>query len=424
MLKRKNMKLASDIEDYVKANMKFDIENIWTDDLVKSGIDKLVKNLNYCAIHTLYEMDYSGKIKLMTPKTCNHRLCNICNWNRQKKIRRKYFRWFETNQNLCKIADDALNIKYCTNAQLEKYVNNGFKLVSDKIEYDLMHLTLTVPHNVKGWRGRKYYFSEIMQAYNDMRHYEEWNKFVYGGEYGVETTKNDSGYHTHIHSLVFVKKGSQNRNLLHLNVLQLWNKLTVDSTSERIVFVENQRAAIKKGNQLITDVVIDKLHPQGATLIGLECLYTTQNGIKSRSKEWGSEDMIKGVMETISYHFKPRLFNTTDHSFDLKTIFDMLPKVHGKVLYRKFGVLHKEVALNVKDNTLLQDFEETTEEVDEETGEVFETQYFITNPLNVYAKGVNSEIALSNRADVRIHTLRSHSGREAIQELNKMIVEK
>jgi hypothetical protein len=284
-----------------------------------------------------------------------------------------------------------------------------------------MHLTLTVPHNANGWRGKSIYFSEIMQAYNDMRRYDEWLNWVYGGEYGVETTKNDSGYHTHIHSLVFVKKGTQNRNLLHLNVLRLWNKLTVDKNSERTYFAENQRVAIKAGNRLITDEYLDKLHPQGATLIGLECLYTTQNGIKTRTKEWGSEAMIRGVLETISYHFKPQLFQKTEHSMDVEAIVDMLPKVHGKILYRKFGVLHGEKSLNVKDNSLIEDFEETTEEIDEETGEVFHTQYFITNPLNVYSKGENNVIVLSNRADARVQMLRANSGREAIRELNGLV---
>ena len=98
-----------------------------------------------------------------------------------------------------------------------------------------------------------------------------------------------------------------------------------------------------------------------------------------------------------------------------------MPHVHGKILYRKFGVLHKEISLNVKDNSLLQDFEETTEDVDEETGEVFHTQYFITNPLNIYAKGVKIEITLSNRADVGVELLQVQSGREAVQYLNGLI---
>jgi len=386
-------------------------------------VPKLVKNLKTCANYTLY--GETGKhIRLITSITCNHKLCFICNWSRQKKIRRKYFKWFENNKTLCKISDSILNIKYCTHAQLNDYLNKGFKLHTDKIEYDLMHLTLTVPHSVNGWRGNKVYFSEIMQAFNEMRHFDEWKNFVYGGEYGVETTKNDSGYHTHIHSLVFVKKGTQNRNLLHYEVLRLWNKLTVDKEAERTAFDDNQRIAIKKGNKLITNDFIDKLNPQGATLIGLTCLYTTTNGVKSHSKEWGSDAMLKGVMETISYHFKPQLFNTSDRTFDVETIIDMLPKAHGKVLYRKFGVLHGEKSLNVKDNTLIEDFEETTEDVDEETGEVFDTQYFITNPLNIYSKGTNMEIALSNRADTRIRVLRARSGREAVQELNGLVDKK
>ena len=409
-LKRQNMKLATEIQRYMKKNTPIQGVEL---------LDGLVRNLKSCSNFTLYGQT-GQNIRLLTAITCNHKLCCVCNWNRQKKIRRKYFRWFENNKTLCKIGTENCTT-YCTHAQLNDYLNKGFKLYTDKIEYDLMHLTLTVPHSATGWRGQKIYFSEIMKAYNDMRHYDEWKNLVYGGEYGVETTKNESGYHTHIHSLVFVKKGTQNRNLLHLNVLQMWNKLTVDSNAERNYFDDTQRVALKKGNKLLTDREIDRLNPKGATLIGLKCLYTTQNGIKTYTKEWGSEAMMKGVMETISYHFKPQLFQLSEHTLDVESIVDMLPKVYGKILYRKFGVLHGEKSLNVKDNSLVSDFEETTEDYDEETGEVFDTQYFITNPLNVYAKGVTNEISLSKRVDMRIQVLKAHSSREAVQQLNGLI---
>jgi hypothetical protein len=216
-----------------------------------------------------------------------------------------------------------------------------------------------------------------------------------------------------------VAKGIQNRNMLHLNILRIWNRLTVDKSNERKEFNNNHIVAIKKGNKLITEEHIRKLNPQGATLIGLECVYTLNHGIKTRSQEWGSDAMIKAVMETISYHFKPKLFNCGDKTYDIETIVEMLPKVYKKVLYRKFGCLHGEKSLNVKDDSLLEDYEETADVVDEETGEVLQTHYFITHPLNTYPKGTDNEIHLYRRAVIK--DLPVQSGREAVKVLTDML---
>jgi hypothetical protein len=66
-------------------------------------------------------------------------------------------------------------------------------------------------------------------------------------------------------------------------------------------------------------------------------------------------------------------------------------------------------------NKLLSDYDETAEEVDEETGEVFQSHYFITNPLNTYNKGVDNEIYIHRRAVIK--NLNVQSGREAVKKL-------
>ena len=413
-LKKQNIMLSKSIKKYIDKNVSELSEN--EIDLSKAFVSNLLK----CANLSLYGQT-GNDIKFITSITCNHKLCNICNWNRQKKVRRKYFTWFSANETINKIKINADN-KYITDTNLNKYLKNNQNLKFDKLKYDLMHLTLTVPHNRDGWRGKKIYFFEIMQAFNQMRKTNEWNKQVYGGEYGVETTRNRGGYHIHIHSLLFVKQGEQNRNRLHLDIMRVWNRLTVDRSNERLQFTENQIKAIKKGNKLMDDVFVSKLNPQGATLIGLECIYTFENGIKTRTKEWGTDAMMIAVMETISYHFKPKLFNSGEQSYDIETIVEVLPKVYKKVLYRKFGCLHGEKSLNVKDDTLLQDYEETAEVVDEETGEVLQSHYFVTNPLNTYSKGIDNEIHIKRQAIIK--NLSAKSGREAVQQVIDMSIPK
>jgi hypothetical protein len=406
-LKKKNILMKNDIE---KRMLKMQLN-----DNEVNILNKLTYSLSSCSSFSLFG-DNGQEIKLISSRTCGHKLCHICNWNRQKKIRRKYFRWFENNKTINKIVKDDV-IKYVTNANVKKYPQ--YTVVDDKLEYDLMHLTLTVPHSEKGWRSKKLYFSEIMNAYNIMRKYDFWQEQVYGGEFGVETTKNKSGCHIHIHSLLFVAKRRMNRNLLHLDILRHWNGLTVDKESSRTAFSEDACKAIKKGNKLIDEKYISKLKPQGATLIGLECIYTlNKDGFKVRSNSWNSDEMMKAVLETISYHFKPKLFEFSDNLFDVKLIVEMLPKVYRKVLYRKFGCLHGEKSLNVKDDSLLNDYDETSEMVDEETGEVLQMHYFSTNPLNVYVKGDENDICIQKNADVI--NLNARNGREAVKQLVEM----
>lgn len=427
-LNRKNLDLADEIEKYMRKNADSITEE-------KDLIKKLVGRLRSCSYYTLYGQD-SANIRLVTPKTCKHKLCNICNWHRQKKIRRKYFHWFENNQTICKISKGK-TVKYCTHAQLEKYLNKGFNLNTDKIEYDLMHLTLTVPHTKAGWKGSEFYLKEQKDAFHALRRLKFWKNLVYGGEYGIESTINENGFHIHIHALLMVRKQTQSRNLLHFEIFKQWNRLSVNEDSKRKFFRKDEIDSIKVGNKLFTDEYVNELSPNGATLIGLECIYTQQKQDyetkKIYTKEWGSEAMIKAVLETISYHFKPKMFykyiieNGEKYyldSIDIEKVIKIIPKIHGQTMYWRMGVLEKEPSLGVKDDTLLEDFEETTEDIDEETGEVLQTQYFITNPLNVYSKGVNMEIAITKRADARIEVLRTHSGREAVQYLNGIVKNK
>ena len=84
-------------------------------------------------------------------------------------------------------------------------------------------------------------------------------------------------------------------------------------------------------------------------------------------------------------------------------------------MYYKMGCLYEEKSLNVKDDSLLEDYDETSEDVDEETGEVLQTHYFITNPLNTYPKGTENEIHIKRSAIIK--NLNVQSGREAVKKL-------
>eukprot|EP00903_Cladosiphon_okamuranus_P000391 g389.t1 len=259
-----------------------------------------------------------------------------------------------------------------------------------------MHLTLTVPHSQKGWRGREWYANELMKEFNYMRKKAFWKRMVYSGEFGVEVTRNDDGMHIHIHALLLVYKRKQNRNELHRFILEAWNRQTQGS-SQRTCFSEEEITAILKSNKLLTPEYVDQLFPCGATFVGLESLYLRSTEPK-RGYHWcersgaykryvslkdGKDIFLAGIMECIKYHFEP-MATKKDGTYDFDLICDILPAIKGKPLFRKFGAFHsgsknahpgaKELNINYKDENVaeeaaedLQDFGRAGREVEEET---------------------------------------------------------
>ena len=102
--------------------------------------------------------------------------------------------------------------------------------------------------------------------------------------------------------------------------------------------------------------------------------------------------MLKAVMETISYHFEPQCFDKKNGEYDLDLMVDIMPELHGKPLYRKFGCLHSEASLNIKQAVSEQiedDLKESTNEaiINPETLEVADREQYdfvIMNPAQLY----------------------------------------
>lgn len=382
-LKRKNMAMAAELTRY--ANTRKMDEN------GRVLADSLVKALRSCGGSTLYSYD-GRKIELVSFLGCNHRLCNICNWDRQKKIRRKYLKWFDNNPCLYVITDESGKAqKTVTASQRQKWLNKGWSEMGT-VRYNIMHLMLSVPHTVDGWRGERFYFRELTKQFNFLRKKKEWLYWVYGGQFGLETTKNKEGYHIHIHALIFVRNAKQNRNQLHKIIFYWWNRLTVDETNDRSEFRADEIAAMKKGNCTFTDDFIATLDPRGATFIHLQnifvCKETDDGTVYKRHidvNDWNTEEFIGAVLETISYLFKPKVFAITANSFDCEAVLDILPQVHNnRSLYSKFGCLLGEKTLNVHDNTLLEDLAEAADLKGEEEANGGK-EFFITNPSNTYS---------------------------------------
>lgn len=382
-LKRKNMEMAKQLQQYTNTAKMDENSRVLADTLIKS--------LRACGGMSLYSYD-GAKIELISFLGCNHRICNICNWDRQKKIRRKYLRWFDGNPTLFVLnGKDGKGQKVVTAAQRQKWLSKGCT-EAGQVRYNIMHLMLSVPHTENGWRGNKFYFRELTKQFNFLRKKTEWLYWVYGGQFGLETTKNANGYHIHIHALVFVRNEKQNRNKLHKVVLYWWNRLTIDESNERGKFTKDEVAAIMKGNKTFTVEFVNTLDPRGATIIHLQNIFTckkTDDGeiVKHHIEvtDWKTEEFIGAVLETISYLFKPKVFAISDQYFDCESIIDILTHVHNnRSLYSKFGCLLGEKTLNVHDDTLLEDMTEAADLKGEE-GESYAKEFFITNPANTYS---------------------------------------
>lgn len=279
--------------------------------------------INSCCHHALFrEHLINGATEFIGAHSCKHKLCSVCNAMRSKKTRQIWRRFFE------------------------KYP----ELVED---YDLMHLTLTVPHSEQsGYRGKRWYADELIKEFNYMRKKKFWRDRVYAGEFGIEVTRNAGGLHIHIHSLLLVYKCKQNRNELHKEILKSWNRQTSGS-GDRTTFSQTERDAILGSNKLLRPLEVEKLAPDGATFIGLESLYLGSKERKTgfqhcdRSGLWkryirssdNFETNLAGIMECIKYHFEPMAMSE-DGSLDFDLIAEILPSIKGKPLYRKFGAFH------------------------------------------------------------------------------------
>ena len=382
LLKRKNLDLDTEMKAFV---LSADLQQ---DQITR--IKKMSTNLVACAALSIYrENCETGNIALIHSNRCNSKLCFICNYSRQKAVRRKYMKWFKENRHIVEIADKATGKRsYTTQTRVnaEKHAKNE---IIGSLEYDLMHLTLTVPHTAEnGFNGDHYYFTTIAEKFHRMRkELIEWNYFVLGGEYGIEIEKKANGNHIHIHSLLLVRQAIQSRNNLHKAVLMYWNRVTVNKYSERTAFNQAQIDSIRKGNKKLVQDDVLQLHPSGATMITLETIYSLDaKGHKVRSSEWGSKEMMKAVMEAISYHFEPHAFDKGTRKFDLPLLADISTKIHNVKLYAKFGALYGEKSLNVSDDTKIEEeYAEAAELVDQDTGEIsLRDKFYLINPAYVH----------------------------------------
>jgi hypothetical protein len=417
-LKRKNLNLIKLLDNYIETLTKETPEAF--------HLSRLRKDASRCANFSLYGTNsVDSDIKYFASVLCGNKTCFVCNFARQKRVRRKYFKWFAENPTVLEVKRGEAR-KIVTRTRLDStFEEKGFKLVCEH-KYDIMHLTLTVPHYANGFNGERYYFQLLADLFHDMRNEApEWNELVYGGEYGIETTQTQSnGLHIHIHSLLFVRQATQNRNRLHKLILKEWNRRTVNRDNPRTAFDDVAINSIKRSNRLFDDDFVKGLDPQGTTMINLESIYSFKEGEKVRTSEFNSKEMLYAIMEAIKYHFEPLAFDKENKTFDLDLMAEVAPRIYRKQLYKKFGCLHGEKSLNLKeDDTLREDFDDATDMIDQETGEIKqEYDFFITSPAYIYhSPEKDNKLMLSKEGKKRLKKIEAFTVSEAVTRLGDMV---
>ena len=377
---------------------------------------KLTKKLTACSGLTLYAEQPGGTVGI-TGHLCGDKLCFVCNSQRSRVTRRKYRTWFTENETLFQVTVNG-KPKVVTAFQYNKHHAGA---PYNPVLYDVMHFTLTVPHTAdKGFRGKELYYDEFTNCMTELRRLKFWKENILGGEYGFETERKNAGAHIHVHGLMFVQQSPKNRNKVHRQLLKAWNRLTIDEANTRPPFTETDIAGILKGNNLLTREDVAEMDQRGSTIINLETIYTRDPLTKKkiRVKSFSDKSFMRGVMEAIKYHFEPAFFDKENKAFDLQMIADIKPLIHGKALYKKFGCLVGETALNISENIEVE-YSEAADEVDQETGEILDRDFYIVNPALMYANEEN--ITWSAAAMARRRKLTAHSTHEAVSQLASMI---
>jgi hypothetical protein len=184
--------------------------------------------------------------------------------------------------------------------------------------YSIKHLVLTVKHTKEyGFRGSKFFHSEILKIWNLLRKDDLFKQYIYGGFTSSEVTKGKNGWHNHLHIMII-----QNPNNLDIDVREYITKRWIELTGSDRVNYENLYKKIYLNN--------------GKT----RKLYLNSNTVNTI-------DLIKSFLEMIKY-----TVDLKDSKLSAKDIGNFLHESRYKRVFNRFGSLYgvKELNLNYKSN--------------------------------------------------------------------------
>ena len=184
---------------------------------------------------------------------------------------------------------------------------------------------------------------------------------------------------------------------------------------------------------------IARLDTRGATLIGLETIYTLdQSGNKIRGKELTEGMIMAAILETVSYHFKP-LALEDEGGLNYDIIAEIAVAIYKRPLYKKFGCWHGEKSLNLKSANstegMLEDYadanyvvvdEETGITINEDTGEIIDGGYsafYMVDCGSVFhIPELQYKIVFSSKARRRMKEIEAVTTMQALEKMMEYCV--
>ena len=343
---RRNQRVTDAIENYLQ---RFDITDLPATrkdflkdeglfyqfdsygDALKEKLDLLISfyyNIKTTkGYYAYFEENKENKLVPLAFWYSKHRLCAIWNWRKSQIIRQKYYSFLE-------LATD----------------NHNRLLIK---HYIPIHLVLTVPHKNGIFKGQSFYASELIKCFNTLRKTDEWKKYIYGGEYGVEVKKSkEHGLHIHIHSFL-LQNPEFSINETRYYIVREFAKITENQSVTDYIndFEIKNQSSFFSNQKNIYDLFFKEIKRTEAIYTGInyESLYILREGKKDfiRPETATVKDYLAGVMECIKYHFKPDCLEVVKGGeIDVELVENILNNTKGKNLYNRFGAFRKEDELN------------------------------------------------------------------------------
>lgn len=274
-------------------------------------------------------------------------------------------------------------------------------------EFTPVHLTLTVPHPNGKFQGERFYYKKLKELFWKFRKTDTWKECIWGGEYGVETTKGKHGLHIHFHCLVFQYKTE------HQTIKEAYTTKSGKKAYKKTLFSTQKPFNVHQARQKLKNKwkqIVDPLNEYDHVQLRYETLYVHRKDdqgnrifenyhkFNPETQQWETairprkyyideehlyyyaegphgqkmkfstnietnntlakgqkSHLLEGIMECIKYHFKNDALTLKKGQYDIELIKTILNQTKGDRLYDRIGNLYRESRLSYNFNEDLQD---------------------------------------------------------------------
>jgi hypothetical protein len=295
------------------------------------------------SLHANFEFNGEFDTMLVAHRYSKHRMCPIWNWRKSQLIRKSYRTFINDNM---------------------EYVRN----------FNPLHITLTVRHNVEGHNGKEYYGNELLDYFKELRRTVFWKKYIDGGEYGLEITSGKNGLHIHLHSFCLMSK-EITVNTFRSLLVNAWKRITNGSS---IIHCETLYYYLRdENNNWITQDAVKKnkatgkYEPVPGRITEIDGEYFVEaKQVKKKfyiDETTSNENYLSGILECIKYHFADKTIETKAKGiYDIPLLATILQHTKNKRFYSRIGSFLKNEKLNFNYDAKVRKQEKALQESENE----------------------------------------------------------